>query len=111
MADRNLANLLLLVVFYQIYRIPAAESGNPDDTAGSRRRGNQKVSDFLRLRQSPDPTFPADKSTDVDVAKYKLPYEDEETEEEVPDKYNIIFDLPKDDKGNIAPTGFYKLEW
>ena len=70
-----------------------------------------KVSDFLRLRQSPDPTFPADKSTDIDVAKYKLPYEDEETEEEIPNKYNIIFDLPKDDKGNIAPTGFYKLEW
>ena len=55
--------------------------------------------------------FPADKSTDIDVAKYKLPYEDEETEEEIPNKYNIIFDLPKDDKGNIAPTGFYKLEW
>ena len=86
-----------------------------DDTillsSADQRFSDIKVSDFLRLRQSPDPTFPADKSTDIDVAKYKLPYEDEETEEEIPNKYNIIFDLPKDDKGNIAPTGFYKLEW
>lgn len=53
----------------------------------------------------------ADKSTDVNVANSKQPYEDEETEEEVPEKYNIILDLPKDDKGNIAPRGFYKLDW
>ena len=70
-----------------------------------------KVSDFLRLRQSSDLTFPADKSTDVNVASCKKPYEDEETEEEVPDKYNIILDLPRDDEGNIAPSGFYKLDW
>ena len=75
------------------------------------RFSNIKVSDFLRLRQSPDPTFPADKSTDVNVASCKQPYEDEETEEEVPNKYDIILDLPKDDKGNIAPSGFYRLEW
>ena len=41
-----------------------------------------------------------------DVAKYKLPYEDKETEEEVPNKYNIILDMPRDDEGNIAPSGF-----
>ena len=80
-------------------------------SSADQRFSDIKVSDFLRLRQSPDPMFPADKSTDIDVAKCKLPYEDEETEEEIPNKYNIIFDLPKDDKGNIAPTGFYKLEW
>ena len=50
-------------------------------------------------------------STDVDVAKYKQPYEDKETEEEVPGKYNIILDLPKDDEGKVAPSGFYRLDW
>ena len=89
--------------------------GDGDDTiqlsSANERFSDIKVSDFLRLRQSSDPTFPANKSTDVNVANCKLPYEDEETEEEVPGKYNIILDLPRDDEGNIAPSGFYRLDW
>ena len=49
--------------------------------------------------------------TDVDVAKYKLPYVDKETKEEVPGKYDIILNLPRDDEGKVAPSGFYKLDW
>ena len=75
------------------------------------RVADMHVSDFLRLRGCSDLSFDAEKSMEIDVSKVKLPYTDEETEEQVPNKYNLILDIPRGSEGGFSPSGFYKLEW